>query len=272
MTAKSIQFAGRAKLQRAVFAILQDREWHCRGCSFTDVPSGQLAGGGGIQGLQRGTRSRPGLEIESRRVACDTCRVSTVWDRWTGATVEPVCAPPLSRSLIDRILRLYGYNDVIENSPRLAGALVIDHRFPMIRWDRPEEKTPAHASDDHLRRKFQLLKKDAGGNHNLLKSRACENCFATGDRGQPFGIAWYYSGSDRWPDGVPDTGPDAESGCFGCGWYDFDAWRNGLNAAMMSTVRHGDLVGADDSQATVDTPLGRTSTWDEDRHNSPPSL
>lgn len=228
----SVEFNDRAKLQAAVFEVLKDGEWRCRSCSYTGVPSGQLAGGGGIQGLQRGTRSRRGLQLEKKRDQCPTCNSSTTWDRWTGETNEPVCAAPLSGAIIQRVLTIYGSRDALENTQRSPAELVIDHRFPMIRWGQSETPLASDTSDDELKRKFQLLKKDAAGNHNQLKSRACENCFKTGSRGTPLGIAWFYHGDDRWPDGTPDTGPEAEEGCVGCGWYDFHAWRSSLNAAV----------------------------------------
>ncbi|NES89595.1 MAG: restriction endonuclease, partial [Okeania sp. SIO2B9] len=34
-------------------------------------------------------------------------------------------------------------------------------------------------SETEIKQKFQLLKKDSAGNHNLLKSRSCEFCIKT---------------------------------------------------------------------------------------------
>lgn len=56
--------------QSKVFRVLEDKQWHCRGCGYRGIESGQLAGGGGIQGLERGTTSRPGLVIESESREC----------------------------------------------------------------------------------------------------------------------------------------------------------------------------------------------------------
>ena len=75
-------------LQAQVFALLQDGKWHCRDCAAKTIKSGQYAGGGGIQGLQRGTRSRPGVAIESSNRQCDVCGKITRHDRWTGAYHE----------------------------------------------------------------------------------------------------------------------------------------------------------------------------------------
>ncbi|MDJ0661246.1 MAG: hypothetical protein QNJ42_17405 [Crocosphaera sp.] len=77
-----------------------------------------------------------------------------------------------TKKLIQKILDFYSYTDVIEQRKRAAHELVIDHRFPMERWDNAEKSLSVDMSDDEILRKFQLLKKDSSGNHNLLKSRA----------------------------------------------------------------------------------------------------
>jgi hypothetical protein len=70
------------------------------------------------------------------------------------------------------------------------------------------------------------------GNHNLLKSRSCENCIKTGKRGSPMGIDFWYFGGQNWDQNIPPKGKDAEKGCIGCGWYDFEKWRNSLNQKL----------------------------------------
>lgn len=99
----------------------------------------------------------------------------------------------------------------------------------MERWGASEPRNPDDMTLAEIQRKFQLLKKDDAGNHNLLKSRACERCIATRKRGSPFGIKFYYAGTEDWPFDCPEFGPEAEQGCFGCGWYDFASWREALN-------------------------------------------
>lgn len=44
-------------LQKEYFGVLKDKCWHCRDCAGRQIGSTQIAGGGGIQGLQRGTKS-----------------------------------------------------------------------------------------------------------------------------------------------------------------------------------------------------------------------
>jgi hypothetical protein len=217
--------------QLQVFKLLSDQRWHCRECEGKKIGSNQYAGGGGIQGLQRGTRTRPGLVIETSKKYCPTCQQIRLGDRWTGEIKSANSASHIPVALIEKILQIYSYTDVIEQRQREKHELVIDHRFPMERWGANEPPHLKSMSDDEIKRKFQLLKKDTSGNHNLLKSRSCERCIRTGKRGTPFGIRFWYQGGEDWPC-VHQRGAEAEEGCVGCGWYDFEAWRNALNQRL----------------------------------------
>jgi len=222
--------------QLNVFNLLSDRNWHCRTCEGKKIASDQYAGGGGIQGLERGNRSgRPGLVLEKKREYCQICQKTTTWDRWTGEVQPANASANIPPALVARILKLYGYQDVVENRVRQAHELVIDHRFPMERRGCSEQSHDVNMSDRKIREKFQLLKKDSAGNHNLLKSRNCERCIATGKRGTPININFWYFGGADWPDDVPRSGLNAEQGCIGCGWYDFAAWRDALNAKLAAS-------------------------------------
>jgi len=221
--------------QYRVRLLLSDNQWHCRSCEGKTVASDQYAGGGGIQGLQRGNSKRDGLVIERRRHYCETCGKKTTWDRWTGETQTANAAANVPAKLVERILQVYGYRDSIENRRREKHELVIDHRFPMERWGQSEPAHDSAMTDEQIRQKFQLLKKDQAGNHNLLKSRACERCIATKKRGTPLGINFWYVGGEDWPLEA-ERGPEAEPGCHGCGWYDFQAWREALNKHLAETA------------------------------------
>lgn len=227
-------FARNDTLQSRVYAILKDMQWHCRGHEYTNVPSGQLAGGGGIQGLKRGTRSRAGLVIVSELRFCDVCAKKNTFDRWTGERKEANAASGIPKPLLMQILSHLRHTDVIEQRQRQSHELIVDHRFPMERWGKAEASHPKILSEEEIDAKFQLLKKDASGNHNLLKSRACELCIKTGKRGTPLGIKFFYHGDEDWPRSVPHRGPKAERGCVGCGWYNFAHWRDALNKAFSS--------------------------------------
>lgn len=103
----------------------------------------------------------------------------------------------------------------------------------MERWGDVEDTNPTTMTPEEIEKKFQLLKKDDAGNHNLLKSRACERCIASGKRQSPLGITFFYKGDENWPSSCPTTGAKAEEGCVGCGWYNFSAWRNALNHKLL---------------------------------------
>jgi len=63
--------------------------------------------------------------------------------------------------------------------------------------------------------------------HNLWKSRYCENCAKTGERGTFIGINFFAKGGPQWD---PKYRSDDEQGCYGCFWYDPDKWRKALKA------------------------------------------
>ena len=135
----------------------------------------------------------------------------------------------MPRAFARKALAVFGSRDVIENTERAGNQLTIDHKLPMIRWNTAtSQRLTAYAQmdEDDINEHFQLLKKSNGSvSHNLLKSRACERCFKTGRRGQPFGIAFFYDGGPRWR---PKDKKDP-AGCIGCGWYDFALWQERLN-------------------------------------------
>lgn len=222
--------------QKKYFEILLDKEEHCRKCAQEKVKSEQLAGGGGVQGLKRGTYKRPGIIIETEKKYCEICGKKTNWDRWTGEFKTSTNASALPKQLIKRILEYYDYKDVIECRKRPENELVIDHRFPMIRYNRPEKRNKVDMSDKKIYEKFQLLKKDNSGNYNLLKSRACEKCMENNKRGCPFGIEFYYKGTSEWPSDIPKMGSKAKKGCVGCGWYNFEKWKKALNKKLKNNI------------------------------------
>lgn len=228
-------FTQRAQYQPAIFDKLSDCQWHCRDCAGKGINSQQYAGGGGIQGLQRGTKSRPGLEIITETAVCSECGQTKVCDKWTGVYKASNPASGIPQKLQTNILEHYGYVDTIELRKRSAHELIVDHRFPMERWGEAEDNNPTTMTAEEIEAKFQLLKKDTSGNHNLLKSRACERCIATNKRQYPLGIKFFYSGTEDWPENFPKSGPNAEQGCIGCGWYDFDKWRKALNSTLMQS-------------------------------------
>lgn len=103
----------------------------------------------------------------------------------------------------------------------IPNELEVDHRFPQVRWSRNEVFDP-NMSESQLRAKFQLLTRQ----HNLWKSRYCENCVKTSERGTFIGINFFAKGTQLWD---KTYASDDERGCEGCFWYDPQQWREALN-------------------------------------------
>lgn len=216
-----------------VFLVLKDKQWQCRECKYRHIGITQIAGGSGIQGLQRGLSGRKGMEIDSGNHLCTECTKKTRHDKWTGNFCTPVAtSSAMPKKFQERVLNLLKKIDVVEGTKRPSNQLVIDHKLPTIRWSEKtgkEQENYQKMTDADIRNKFQLLKKSNGSvSHNLLKSRSCEQCFSNKKRGKPFGIYFYYKGNENW---LPTDSRDS-SGCIGCGWYDFDLWRKHLNKIL----------------------------------------
>lgn len=215
-----------------VYLVLSDQEWHCRECEYSHVQTSQIAGGSGIQGLQRGTQTRDGMVILSEDRLCYDCDRTTRHDRWTGDVKPAIPSTSLPRGFAQRVQQVLGLRDIVEMTSRPPSQLTIDHKLPMIRWNehtRIGQTNYSEMTDDDIRATFQMLKSSNGSvSHNLLKSRSCETCFETGERGTPFGIVFFYEGNGTWA----PADKDDPSGCVGCGWYDFALWRTDLNACV----------------------------------------
>ena len=233
MTAQDLDslFSEETKIH-AVWSILKDRKWHCRECEYRHTGITQIAGGAGIQGLERGTKSRPGIKIDSGNHLCVRCNKTTRHDRWTGHQHEAVTASTMPPSFAKRAVQLLGHRDVVDHTERPDNQLTVDHKLPMLRWTSAEAEAQSaynDMTDDDIHSMFQLLKRSNGSiSHNLLKSRSCEACYKTGRRGMPFGIGFFYAGGPRWK---PNDKKDP-AGCVGCGWYDLNEWRKCLNLAL----------------------------------------
>ena len=215
-----------------VFNVLKDKQWRCRECEYTHTGITQIAGGSGIQGLQRGNRKRDGMEIDSDNHLCANCDRITRHDKWTGNYHLPLTPATMTVNFAKKIIDVLGLKDIVESTKRPANQLTIDHKLPMLRWDETQkivQNDYSNMGEDDIKQHFQLLKKSNGSvSHNLLKSRSCEVCWKTDKRGKPFGIDYFYSGTSQWE---PSNKLD-HSGCIGCGWYDFNLWRNELNKEL----------------------------------------
>lgn len=196
-----------------IFTILSDGEWHC---GKHELPGTQPAKA--IQIIRQ-----HGFQIEKKTLYCPVCKYKTVHRRLV--STEPV-APSFVRlqlpaKLRKRVLKHYKNTEAITLRQMLPNQLEVDHRFPQVRWSE-DEIFDLDMSEEEIHRKFQLLTRQ----HNLWKSRYCERCKQTGERGTFIGINYFYESGETWDKNIADGD---ERGCLGCFWYDAENWRNSLN-------------------------------------------
>jgi len=199
-----------------VFTTLADCEWHC---GKHELPGTQPAKA--IQIIRQ-----HGFDIENKTIHCNVCNDRTVHRRLK--SVEPN-APSFVRlqlpsTLRKRILKYYKNIEAITMRELVPNQLEVDHRFPQVRWS-SDEQCVADMTDEEMKSKFQLLTRQ----HNLWKSRYCEHCVKTGERGTFIGIDYFYSGGHQWDDNID---PHDKKGCYGCFWYNPTKWRDTLNKKL----------------------------------------
>lgn len=137
---------------------------------------------------------------------------------------------PLLRKRIVALLKNY---DAYEGRTTKKESLLPDHKFPEIRWDSDTRReTLKNLSNEEIKNEFQLM----SNQRNLQKREVCRKCYQTNIRGYPFGIKFYYRGNETWAANVPKTGNNAQKGCIGCGWYDFETWREALNQKLAESA------------------------------------
>ena len=79
--------------------------------------------------------------------------------------------------------------------------------------------------EKEIKEKFILLTRS----NNLLKSRYCEKCYRTGERGNFPGIYYWFKGGKLWDKNIDKYD---RKGCIGCFWNDPYEWRNELNKVV----------------------------------------
>lgn len=196
-----------------IFKTLSDEKWHC---GKHELPGTQPAKA--IQIIRQ-----HGFDIENNTRYCDKCKDKTVHRRLTSTIpAEPsfvrLQLPPKLR---ERVLKHFDNIESITLREMISNQLEVDHRFPQVRWSK-DESYDVEMSEKELHNKFQLLTRG----HNLWKSRYCERCQETGERGTFIGINYFTKGGPNWDTKISS---DEERGCFGCFWYDPDEWRLELN-------------------------------------------
>jgi len=215
MTSEDSPFNEGTKIHR-IFTTLLDQEWHC---GKHELPGTQPAKA--IQIIRQ-----HGFSIENKTMFCLVCNDKTVHRRLV--SLQPIrdsfVRLQIPQELRRRILSYYKNIEAITLRELVANQLEIDHRFPQVRWAQDEE-FELDMSDEEIYRRFQLLTRE----NNLWKSRYCERCKTTGERGTFIGIDFFAEGDSQWN---PSISENDERGCYGCFWYNPDAWRTALNLLL----------------------------------------
>jgi len=137
----------------------------------------------------------------------------------------------ISKRLKDKIIKTLSAKNAFEDRVVSIASLIPDHKFPEIRWDETTKcDNLDEMSSEEIKAKFQLL----DNQRNQQKREVCRRCFQENKRGVLFGIRFWYAGGEDWDADIPKTGKKAERGCFGCGWYDIEAWRKKLTERIQS--------------------------------------
>lgn len=196
-----------------VFTTLSDGKWHC---GKHELPGTQPAKA--IQIIRQ-----HGFTIENQSTYCEVCKDRTVHRRLVSTEPEKASfvRMQLPGNLRKKVLKHYENIEAIALREMVPNQLEVDHRFPQVRWSKDETYDP-NMSEEEIQVKFQLLTRQ----HNLWKSRYCEHCAKTGERGTFIGINFFAEGGPHWDSKYSS---DDERGCYGCFWYDPDKWRQALN-------------------------------------------
>ncbi len=207
------------KLHQA-FMILSDSQWHC---GKHELPGTQPAKA--IQIIRQ-----HGFKVEKKTIPCNTCNDKTVHRRLISTI--PIAASyvrlQLSDKLRKKVLKHYKNIEALSLREMTPNQLEVDHRFPQVRWSKDESYDTEMSLED-IQKKFQLLTRE----NNLWKSRNCEKCAKTNERGTFIGIKYFWHGSLAWDTNIPS---DDEKGCLGCFWYDPETWRKKLNLLIKEQV------------------------------------
>jgi len=135
-----------------------------------------------------------GFDIENSTRCCNNCKDKTVHRRLTSTipVESSFVRLQLPSKLRQRILRHYDNTEAIILRKMVTNQLEVDHRFPQVCWSK-DESYDINMTEEELHQKFQFLTRQ----HNLWKSRYCEHCEKTGERGTFIGINYFSQGGQN---------------------------------------------------------------------------
>ena len=199
------------------FELMSDLKWHCTKC---ELKSGQAK-------TWQVWRQEKGIQLAQdengnwfKKMECPHCGQVTIHRRLLSTDIlstDLKARTSLTKTLADKVKKIYGFVDEYSLRTEAPSRLEIDHRVPQVRWTANEGVNSPSMSEEQIKSKFMLLTRE----NNLLKSRICEHCAATGKRGKGYkAIEFWYLGDEDY---------DEKIGCKGCFWYNPSKWRKQLN-------------------------------------------
>jgi hypothetical protein len=202
------------------FNVLSDLKWHCTKC---ELKSGQA------KTWQVWRQMGIQLDVDEKSnfyktIFCETCKNKTIHRKLKNLEIseDTNVRSGLPQNLTKRIKAVLKYEEALFVRKMMPKELEVDHKFPQVRWNKNEDENKNDMPDNEIKAKFILLTRS----NNLLKSRYCERCFKTGERGNFPGIYYWYEGGKSWS---KDINKHDEAGCIGCFWNNPNKWREMLN-------------------------------------------
>ena len=202
------------------FNILSDLKWHCTKCELKSgqAKTWQVWRQAGIQ-LDKDERGN-----FYKTMICEKCKNKTIHRKLKTLIIS---ADTKSRSgipqkLARKVKEVLKYEEALFLRKMPPKELEVDHKFPQVRWGKNEDINNPEMSLEEIKTKFILLSRS----NNLLKSRYCERCSKTGERGNFPGIYFWYKGNKHWDKNIDKHD---ERGCMGCFWNNPYKWRDELN-------------------------------------------
>lgn len=202
------------------FDVLSDLKWHCTKC---ELKSGQAKTWQVWRqmGIQLGTDEKGNFY---KNIFCEKCNNKTVHRRLITLDIseDTKIRSGLPQNLAKRIKTFLKFEEALFLRKMMPKELEVDHKFPQVRWNKNEDINDMKMLDEEIKDKFILLSRS----NNLLKSRYCERCYKTGERGVFPGIYYWFKGSRMWD---KKFDKHDKRGCEGCFWNNPYKWRENLN-------------------------------------------
>jgi len=205
------------------FKTMSDLKWHCTKCA---LKSGQAKTWQiwRQMGIQLSTNEKGSFY---KTIFCEKCKNKTVHRKLISLIIlkDTKVRSGLSQKLAKKIKEVLNFEEALFLRKIMPRELEVDHKFPQVRWGSNEDENKSDMSEKEIKDKFILLTRS----NNLLKSRYCEKCYKTGNRGCFPGIYFWFKGVQIWNKKIDKHN---KRGCEGCFWNDPYKWREELNKVI----------------------------------------